>query len=418
MKINVKDVNSCEKLLTIDVPSEMVTEEFSSFYESVGKKAKIPGFRPGHAPKHVVALHFRDEAKQEVWKQLVSRTFRDAIKQEEISVIGYPRIENVEFDETRLKFKAHVEMRPKIKIDKYVGLTVKRDPVQVNESEIEEAIKRIQQAHAKFQAVEGRESKLGDFLICDYRLLVDQKEIEKREGEWIELREKDYLEGFSKQLLGAKAGELREVTVTFPAEYGKKEIAGKKGQFSITVKEVKEKKLPALDDELAKEAGDYETFQDLRKAIAQDIDQHKKHEVEKVACDPSLDNPCSSDESSVRRSVDSVKGPLDQALVIFFCMYSTASPTVFSFSASSSGISALNSSSKAMTNSTVSRESAPRSSMKEASRVTSSAFTPSCSTIMSFTFCSMSTAILGLLCRTQYHIISCVLNHVPMVIAW
>jgi len=281
LKINVKDVNSCEKILTIDVPSELVAEEFSHFYESVAKQAKIPGFRPGHAPKHVLALHFRDEARQEVWKQLVSRTFRDAVKQEEIPVIGYPRIENVEFDETRLKFKAHVEMRPKIKIDKYIGLSAKREPVQVNESEIEEALKRIQESHAKFQAVAGRDAKLGDFVVCDYRLQVDQKEVEKRDGEWIELREKDYLEGFSKQLVNAKPGEVREVKITFPLEYGKKEFAGKEGVFSLTIREIKEKKLPALDDELAKGAGDYETLADLKKAIEQDFENHRKHEVEK-----------------------------------------------------------------------------------------------------------------------------------------
>ena len=281
MKINVKEINPCEKVLTIDVPSEMVTEEFASFYKSVGKQAKIPGFRPGHAPKQVVALHFRDEARKEVWKHLVSRTFRDAVKQEEIPIIGYPRIENVEFDETRLKFKAHVEMRPKIKLDKYAGLSVKRDPVQINESEIDEALKRIQESHAKFEVVAERGAKLGDFLVCDYRLHVDSHEIEKRDGEWIEIREKDYLEGFSKQLLDVKAGEAREVTVTFPSDYGKKELAAKQGQFFITVREIKEKKLPVLNDDLAKEAGDYETLEDLKKAIRQDFENHKRQEIER-----------------------------------------------------------------------------------------------------------------------------------------
>src|SRR3989338_3081249 len=98
LKIDVKDLSSCEKVLTIDVPPETVTEEFETFYTTVGKRAKIPGFRPGHAPKHVVALHFKEEAKNEVWKQLVSRSFRDAIQQKEIAVIGYPQIENVEFN--------------------------------------------------------------------------------------------------------------------------------------------------------------------------------------------------------------------------------------------------------------------------------------------------------------------------------
>ena len=281
LKVDVKHVNSCEKVLTIDVPPEMVQEEFNSFYEVAGKWAKVPGFRPGHVPKHVVALYYRDEARQEVWKHLVSKTFRDALDQEAISIIGYPKIEHVEFDESRLKFKAHVETKPKIKIDKYVGLTVKRDRVQVSEPEVEEALKRIQQMHAKFQAVEGREAQIGDFLICDYRLQVDRKEIEKREGEWIEIREKDYLDGFSKQLIGTKSGATREVNIRFPSDYVKKELADKEGSFLVTVHEVKEKKLPPLDDELVKEVGEYETLEDLKKAIRRDIEEHKKVEVER-----------------------------------------------------------------------------------------------------------------------------------------
>ena len=281
MKVDIKEISSCEKILTIDVPSEMVTEEFSAFYQEVGKRAKIPGFRPGHAPKQVVALHFRDQARQEVWKQLVSRTLQDAVRQKEIPMIGYPHVENVEFDETRLKFKARVETRPKIKIDKYAGLALKRDPLQVSEAEMTDALRRIQESHAKFQAVENREAQLGDFLVCDYRLEVDGRELEKREGEWIEIQEKDYLEGFSRQLIGAKTGEAKEVVIIFPPDYARKELASKEGHFFITVREIKEKKLPSLDDELAKETGEYETLEGLKKAIHNDFENHKRLEIER-----------------------------------------------------------------------------------------------------------------------------------------
>ncbi len=280
LKVNVKDVSACEKMLTIDVPSEVVSEEFSSFYQSVSKRARIPGFRPGHAPAHVVKLHFKDEAKQEVLKHLLSRSFQDAVKQESLPVIGYPRIENVEFDETRLKFKALVEMRPKMKIDKYLGLSVKKESILINETEVDQILKRIQESQAKYESVEGREAKLGDFLICNYTLEVDGKEIEKKDNEWFEIREKDYLEGFSKQLIGAKIGEVRQVNVIFPSEHHRKELAGKPAKFNLTVREIKEKKLPALDDELAKTLGDHTTFQELKDAIRKDIEEHKKQEVE------------------------------------------------------------------------------------------------------------------------------------------
>lgn len=280
LKVNVKDVSACEKLLTIDVPSEIVTEEFSSFYDSVAKRARIPGFRTGHAPQHVVKIHFKEEAKQEVLKHLLSRTFYEAVKQESLPVIGYPRIDNVEFDETRLKFKALIEMRPKMKLDKYFGLSVKCDPVVINESEISETLKRVQESQAKFETVEGREAKIGDYLICDYLLSVDGREAEKKDNEWFEIREKDYLEGFSKQLIGVKMGDVREVNVVFPKEYARKEFAGKPAQFTLTVKEMKEKKLPALDDELAKTLGDYATFEELKNVVRKDIEDHRKQDLE------------------------------------------------------------------------------------------------------------------------------------------
>ena len=280
LKVNIKDVSACEKMLTIDVPSEVVTEEFSSFYDSVAKRARIPGFRPGHAPQHVVKIHFKEEAKQEVLKHLLSRTFYEAVKQESLPVIGSPRIDNVEFDETRLTFKALVEMRPKIKLDKYIGLNVKREPLVINDSEISQTLKRLQESQAKFESAQNPEAKLGDYLICNYVLNVDGKEIEKKDNEWFEIREKDYLEGFSKQLIGAKVGETREVNVMFPKEYAQKDFAGKSAKFVLTVREMKEKKLPALDDELAKSLGDYATFDELKKAILGDVENHKKQDLE------------------------------------------------------------------------------------------------------------------------------------------
>jgi len=280
LKVNVKDVSACEKMLTIDVPSEVVSGEFSSFYDSVAKRARIPGFRPGHAPQHIVRIHFKGEAKQEVLKHLLSRSFYDAVKQESLPVIGYPKIENVKFDETSLKFEALVETRPKMKLDKYIGLQVKREPIVITDSEIEETLKRVQESQAKFESVEGRETKLGDYLICDYTLNIDGREIEKKDNEWFEVREKDYLEGFSKQLIGVKIGEIREVNVSFPKEYARKEFAGKPAKFVLTIREMKEKKLPALDDDLAKSLGDHSTFDELKKAIRKDIEDHKKRDNE------------------------------------------------------------------------------------------------------------------------------------------
>ena len=275
LKVSVKDIKSCEKMLTIDVSEEAVSNEFASFYDTVAKRAKIPGFRPGHAPRSVVALHYREEARRWVLDQLLMQSFREAVAQEKIPVIGEPAVHEIQFDESHLKFNAHVETRPKIKLDKYVGLSLTHAPIQVKEPEVEEMIKRLQEARAKFVAVEDRLSGHGDFLIFDYTLAVDGTEVEKREGEWIELRERDLLEGFSKQLVGSKPGEMRQVVTTFPTDFGREEWRGKSGVFSVTVREIKEKRLLPLDDEFAKETGEYSTLGELKDAVRQDLEAEK-----------------------------------------------------------------------------------------------------------------------------------------------
>lgn len=295
LKVQVKDLNGCEKLISIEVPSEWVEKEYQDFYGAVARRARIPGFRPGHAPKHVLEIHFQKEAREEVLKQLLGTSFKQAVIQEKIPLVGEPEIELVAFDEKHLKYKAHVESRPKIKIDKYTGLSLERKTFPVNESDIEDVLRRIQESHAKYEPVEGRTAELGDYLICDYQLSVDGKPSEHQEGTWIHIQENEYLKGFSTQLIGAQASETREVAVTFPKDYSRKEVAAKQssqmaakeGYFSITVKEIKTKTLPPLDDELAKTFGKHETLLELKEAIRQDIETHRKREAE-VALEQAL----------------------------------------------------------------------------------------------------------------------------------
>ena len=278
LKIHVKNISACEKKLSIDVPEEVVTDEFNQFYEAISKRAKIPGFRPGHAPRNVVALHYKDAAKSEVLKELVFKSLQNAVETEEILLIGNPKVENVDFAETRLKFDALVEVRPKVKIDRYAGLEIKHEPLKVNDDELREAIQKLQDARGKFVVIENRPVQEGDFIICDYSLEVNGKSPEKKVGEWIELRREGFLKYFTEQLTGAQAGESRTVSVTFPKDYPQKEWADQPGKFLVQVKEIKEKKLPELNDEFAREVGEYQTLEELRTSIRKELEKNKHEE--------------------------------------------------------------------------------------------------------------------------------------------
>jgi len=280
LKVDIKNIGPCEKVLTIDVPLNLIQEEFDQFYEYVSKRSKIPGFRPGHAPKNIVALHYKKEAHDEVLKQLLSRSFREAVKEKGINLIGTPKIDEIDFNDQKLKYNAHVEIRPEIKIENYAGLKLKKYVEQVDQKDIQDVLKRYQEAHSKFEAVENREIQVGDYIIGDYVLEVDGKEVERRNGEWFEIREKDYLENFSKQLLGANVGESCKVKIKFPADYAHKEFVGKDGCFTVTIKEHKLRKLPNLDDDLAKEIGEYQTLAELTAAVKKDLSQQKQEQAE------------------------------------------------------------------------------------------------------------------------------------------
>lgn len=280
MKISVQDVKSCEKILTIEVGREDIQKEYEEFYQAVSPKAEIPGFRPGKAPRDVVAMHFKNEARKEVLKHLISESYCQALAEKALEPLGYPDIREVNFNELKLSYRAQIEIRPKIKLSRTAGLTAKKESIQIAPEEIEQALKTIQQSLAQFKAVENRPAAMGDFVIADYVCFVDGKEVEKRADDWFEIREEEFLKGFSRQLVGAGAGEERQVQINFPGNMSRKELSGKPATFKVKVKEIKIRVLPELNDDLARDAGEYQTLTELRAKTQKDILSRKERERE------------------------------------------------------------------------------------------------------------------------------------------
>ncbi len=279
-KVSVKDGKASEKILSIQVDGESISKEYDAFYRSVEPRAKIPGFRPGKAPRKVLVMHYAQEARQEVLKHLISDSYRWALESKEIKPLLSPQIDEVQFDDKSLSYKAWVEVRPKIKLSRVEGLSAKKESAAVKPSEVDDQLKRIQESQARFKGVEDRAAQMGDCLIVDYVCTVDGREIENRKEDWLEIREEEFLKGFSKQLVGVRPGEMREVRVAFPEQSGREELRGKEGVFRVQVKEIKAKDLPPLNDDLAKDAGEYQTLADLKAKIENDLRVSKESEVE------------------------------------------------------------------------------------------------------------------------------------------
>jgi trigger factor len=279
-KIKLQDGKPCEKILTIDVAGSRIGQEYESFYESIGPRAKVPGFRPGKIPRDVLVMHYEKNANDSVLETLLSESLPQALREKDLSPLTTPEIKDIQFTKEKLTYKAHIEVRPKIKLSRVTGLNAKKEKVEVKSEDIEKALKQTQEMHAQHKAVEGRAAKMGDFVITDYVCTVDGKEMEKRNDDWIELKEEEYLKGFSAQLVGVNVGDEKDVQLSFPQDMADKRAAGKTAVFRMKVKEIKEKMLPALDDELAKLAGDYKDLNDLKQKLTADLEKRASEEKE------------------------------------------------------------------------------------------------------------------------------------------
>lgn len=281
LKVSLKDGKACEKILKVELAGEPVKKEFDEYYKAIANKAKVPGFRPGKVPRNILELHFAGEAKESVLKHLMNESYHQAVQEKTLEPLGYPEIEDLKFENDHLSYQAKIEVRPKIKLSKIEGLSAKRETVEVKPEEIQQTLDQIRESLAQYKVVEDRPSQMGDYLIADYACWVDGKETEKKQDDWFEIKEEgEFLQGFSRQLVGLTPGMEKEVHVTFPEKMARKELAGKPARFLMKAKEIKAKTLPELNDELAQAAGEFKTLEELKAKIRQDILGHKENEAE------------------------------------------------------------------------------------------------------------------------------------------
>ena len=256
MKSKVKKLDGTANRIDIVLPSEMVNKMLEEVLKEIKKTAKIPGFRPGKAPIDMVFKEHKNTVWDEVKRRLVPIAYQRALDEHNISPVSYPEVSDLVLDEKgSLSFKATVDLYPEIKAKKYKGLKVTSEKIKVEDREVDETIERVQNMHAEFIHID-HPVKKKEFAICDVEAFVDGKSIsKKRENMWIEAVKESSLLGLGEELCGMNKGEKKDIEVTLPENYPDKKFAGKKAMFKVEIKEVKEKKLPEVDDELAKKAG-------------------------------------------------------------------------------------------------------------------------------------------------------------------
>lgn len=259
MKVQVEEITPVKKSLKIEIPQEVVSNEFDIAYSDLKKKAKLPGFRPGKAPLSLLEKKFGPSVEEDIVRKLIPEYYQKAIKETGLAPVEFPSIEKIELKKgAPLLFTATVEIKPTIQLSNYAGIPVPRKEIKVTDEEVEQTLQRLQEEQGRLEACpEDRAINSSDYAIIDFEGSIDGKPVEqgKAEGYTLQIGSTTFPPEFESSLIGKKKGDRIEVEVPYPADYPNKEIAEKTVHFKIHIKEVKNKVLPRLDDELAKDIG-------------------------------------------------------------------------------------------------------------------------------------------------------------------
>jgi trigger factor len=278
MQVSVEDINSVKKTLHIEIPEAEVTSELDKAYNELKKRAKVKGFRPGKVPRSVVVRLFKKDVHADVTSKLIQSSFMDALKETDFNIVGTPQVDPPELqDSGPYKYDATVEISPEIADIDYKGLTLKRTNYQIADEEVDTQLKMLQKNMAQQQKVEpARPAQDGDFVLIDYEGLKDGQpfaETAKTENFNLKIGQGPILKEFDDQLVGLQPGDSKEFAVNFPADYFNDKLKGLEISFKVTLNEIREEILPAIDDVLAKKAGQYESLDDLKKVITENLEQ-------------------------------------------------------------------------------------------------------------------------------------------------
>lgn len=284
MKLTAERIDNHKVVLEMEVPQEDVKKAMDQAIAKIATRINVPGFRKGKAPRKVIENRVGEQAiLDEAFDIIAPKVYNEALTKENITPVGRPEIEVVTLAVDKdLVFKATVVARPEIELGEYKGLKVEKTVEEVKEEDIQKQIDAMLEHNAKMVVAEGAELKDGDFAVIDFEGFVDGEAFEggKGEGYPLQIGSGSFIPGFEEQLVGAKAGDERDVNVVFPAEYHAPNLAGKSALFKVKVNDVKRKELPELNDEFVKGASAFATVDELKADIKANLEKSAAEKAE------------------------------------------------------------------------------------------------------------------------------------------
>jgi len=274
-EVSIEDISSVKRKMLFEIPWADVKKELDKAYHVIGKKAKVKGFRPGKTPRKVLEMYYKNQAEEEAVSILVGESYADAVKENRISVVDNPVIDQkgIELNKN-FKYTATVEIEPVFEPKDYIGLEVEKEEYEVKDEDVEARLEQLRQMYSTLESIEDNRGIIeGDFVNIDFEGKVDGKTSKKLTSKnyMLEIGSKIFVPGFEDQLIGVNKGESKEIKVRFPDDYPSKNVAGKDGIFSVSVNDIKEKRLPDLDENFIKNFDAYDKLEDLKKDIRESL---------------------------------------------------------------------------------------------------------------------------------------------------
>ena len=278
MKTDFQDISETQKKLTIEIPSDVVAAEIERVAKDYSKQARLPGFRPGKVPPGVIKQRFREQIHHDVMHDLIPRAVEEALQERGIEPVSTPDIKDVSLREGEpLKFTADVETVPPFDPGDLSTITLRQHPSTITEDAVEKTLNQLRERAAKHETVEGRPVSDGDIAVVDLDRTDPDGKVDHHEGVSIELGAAGNPPGFDANLQGMNAGEQKSFVVHFPEDYPVKDMANTDVTYQVAVKEIRRKVLPELDDEFAKDVGDFESLTALRDRVRTDMQAEAEH---------------------------------------------------------------------------------------------------------------------------------------------
>jgi trigger factor len=282
MKTEFADVNATRKTVRVEIPTEQVDTEIDRIARDYAKKARVPGFRPGKTPPRVIKQRFKDQILHDVAHDLIPRAVDDALREKGMEAVDTPDVREVTIEEGRpLTFTASFDTLPPFDPGDLSTISYRKASSAINDEAIQLALQRLRDRAARFEPVEGRGVDHGDTVVLDLDRLDPGGKPDSHKDVSIELGAKANPPGFDEQLLGLEAGAAKSFTLHYPADYPIGELAETDVSYTVAIKGLKRRVLPELDDEFAKDLGEFETLDALTTRVREDLEHEAKHAAER-----------------------------------------------------------------------------------------------------------------------------------------